>query len=266
MNSPTLTHQLVFNLARRDIRARYQGSMLGLLWVILNPLILLAMYSFVFTVVFRAKWNAPQVGEAESSLFDFAILLFCGLIIHAFLAEILSAAPKLILSNKNFVKKVVFPLTALPIVTTCTAIFHFAIKLVVLALFILAVYKALPITALYAPLIFLPLIILSLGLGFAFASLGVYLRDINQIIPPLLTGLLFIGPILYPTDAAPEPLRPFLFLNPLSVPVEQIRNVMIFGQQPDWIPLAIYSGVAVCVFLLGLVWFQKTKPGFSDVV
>ncbi|WP_290749340.1 ABC transporter permease [Henriciella sp.] len=254
----------------RDIRSRYQGALFGLFWTVLNPMFLLAMYTFVFTVIFRSRWVVPETDEAAaaatSGTFGFATLLFCGLILHAFLAEIISASPRLILQNKNYVKRVVFPLEILPMVITGTAVFHFLIKLVVLLGFVLVINHTLPITALLAPLVFLPLILMGVGLAWMFSALGVYLRDLNQIITPLLTGLLFLGPILYPAEAVPEQVRLLMHLNPLSVPVEEMRRVLIFGSLPYWTALLYYTAASLLVSALGYMWFNAAKRGFADVV
>lgn len=263
-------HQLLRTLIARDIRSRYQGALFGLFWTVLNPIFLLAMYTFVFTVIFRSRWalaaENSSAASATSGTFGFATILFCGLILHAFLAEIISASPRLILQNKNYVKRVVFPLEVLPMVITGTAVFHFLIKLIVLIGFVLIINKALPLTALYAPLIFLPLLLMGVGLAWVFSALGTYLRDLNQIITPLLTGLLFLGPILYPAEAVPEEVRLLMHLNPLSVPVEEMRRVVIFGSMPDWVALLYYSAASLIVLGLGYVWFNGTKRGFADVV
>lgn len=262
--------RLISSLINRDIANRYQGAIMGMAWIVINPILLLAMYTFVFSVIFKSRWIMPD-GEGGLAAFgdgpfDYAIMLFSGLIIHAFLSEVLSASPKLILSNKNYVKKVVFPLEVLSFVTVGTALFHYAIKVLILVLFVLIAMKTVPATALLAPVVFVPIIPMTLGFSFILAALGVYLRDINQIMTPLLTGLLFIGPILYPVEAAPEQLRFIMRLNPLGIPLEEMRRVVIFGQLPDWGLLAIYSVVSCLIFIVGLAWFRGTKSGFADVI
>lgn len=257
--------RLVRNLTGREIRGKYQGSLLGIAWTVLNPLLMLALYTFVFTVIFKARWTT-QGDVASYGTFDFAIILFAGLIMHAFLADILSIAPKSMLSNRNYVKKVVFPLHALPVVLTGTALFHLAIKLLVLVVFIFTVRHSVPITALYAPLICVPLVIIALGLAYIVSALGVYLRDITQLMPQIVTALLFLGPILYSSEAAPAPLRPFLMFNPLAVPVEQLRRATIFGQQPEWHLVGIHALVSLGILLAGYWIFKALKRGFADVV
>jgi len=237
--------------------------MLGLVWSFLNPLFMLVIYTFVFSVVFKARWNV----EGDNSTVNFAIILFSGLIIHGLLGEMLGRAPSLIISNVNYVKKVVFPLAILPIVALGAALFHAFISVIVLLIAQIILSGGLPpLTILWLPVVIAPFLLLLLGLTWWLASLGVYLRDINQILAPIITALLFISPIFFPASALPEPLRPYLFLNPISLIVEQTREVLIFGNMPDFKALALYSLVAIAIAVIGFFWFQKTRKGFADVL
>lgn len=257
--------RLVHNLTRRDIQSKYQGSLLGILWTILSPIIMLGLYTFVFTVIFQARW--PELGtKVALGNLGFAVVLFAGLAVHAFLADVLSAAPKCIIANKNFVKKVVFPLNALPVVLTGTALFHFAVKLLILFAFILALTQSLPVTTLFLPILILPLIAMVLGGALIVSALGVYLRDINQVMPQIVTALLFLGPILYPRDAAPEALQPFLLVNPIGIPVEQIRRVVVFGELPQWEWVLMHAVASLMILALGFGLFKILQRGFSDVI
>lgn len=253
---------LIWQLLRRDIHSRYRGSVLGLLWSLGTPLIMLGIYTFVFQFVFKSRWN-DTAGETTLS---FAIVLFLGLTIHAVMAEILTKSPLLITGNQNFVKKIVFPLELLSWVTLLGATFTFLISFGLLLIFILVELQRIPLTALLLPLIILPYFVLLLGVSWLLAALGVYLRDIQQITGTLSTLLLFLSPIFYSVNILPEKLQTLIFLNPLSYIVESARTVLIYGQFPDFIGLGIYSLVALFVAWLGYSFFRKVRPGFSDVL
>lgn len=252
---------LVWQLAKRDVVGRYRGSVLGILWSFFNPVLMLAVYTFVFSVVFKARW----AGGSESKT-EFAIVLFAGLIVHALFAECVNRAPGLILANVNYVKKVVFPLEILPWVTLGSALFHTAISVGVLLLFYLIVNGSLQWTAFLLPVVLAPFVFLVMGLSWFLASLGVYVRDVGQTIGIVTTVLLFLSPVFYPVSALPESYRPLLHVNPLTFIIEQTREVLIWGHLPDWRGLALYAVASIVVAWLGFVWFQKTRKGFADVV
>lgn len=255
---------LLAQMTRRDVQARYRGSALGMLWSLLTPLLLLAVYTFVFAVVFNVRWgtDAPQMGDGTAS---FALMLFAGLIVHGFLNECLSRAPGLLLHHSNFVTRVVFPLEIFPWMLIGSALFHACMSLSVLLIATLLYKSAIPLTALALPLVWLPYIILTAGLCWILLSLGVYLRDIGQLIGLLMTVLLFISPVFYPLNAVPEGLRCFLYLNPLTLIIIETRSVLLLGAWPHWQGLGLYMGVALTVAWFGFAWFQKTRKGFADV-
>ncbi|MCM8738701.1 ABC transporter permease [Azospirillum sp. A1-3] len=260
---------LVRQLTWRDIAGRYRGSAAGLLWSFLTPLVMLAMYTLVFGVMFQTRWTGGAPGQTTASPeshLSFALILFVGLILHNFLSECVSRAPSLILNNSNLVKRVVFPLEILGWSTIGSALFHSAISFVAFFLIYALVQGAVPWTALLLPVVMLPLVVMTLGLVWFLASFGVFLRDIGQVISPVMTLLLFLSPILFPITAIPEALRGYLILNPLTIPVEQARALVIWGLWPDWGQLAAYSVVAVLVAWGGLYWFTRSRPAFADVM
>lgn len=254
--------RLIQQMTWREVIGRYKGSMFGLAWSFFNPLMMLVVYTFVFSVVFKARWGI----ETTESKTDFALALFVGLIIHSLLAEVLNRAPTLILSNTNYVKKVVFPLEILTVVNLGAALFHALISVIVLlGAFILL--NGLPNwTVIYTPLTLLPLLPLTLGIGWFLASLGVYLRDIGQLIGIITTALLFLAPVFYPVTALPEAYQSVLYINPLTYPIEQTRAVIIFGELPNWIGMTVYTVISSAICLAGFWWFQKTRRGFADVI
>jgi lipopolysaccharide transport system permease protein len=254
--------RLILQLTRRDVTGRYKGSMMGVAWSFLTPLLMLIVYTFIFSVVFKARW----ADGGEQSNTGFAVVMFTGMIVHGLFAEALNRAPGLILSNVNFVKKVVFPLEILPIVAIGASLFHTGISLTVL-LGAYAAYKGfVHWTAILIPFVILPLAIFSLGFVWAFAALGVFLRDVGQAIGLITTVMLFLSPVFYPLTAVPEVYRPVIVANPLTFIMGQAREVLVWGRQPDWQGLGIYTLVASAVAWSGYAWFQKTRKGFADVL
>ncbi|HSH42407.1 MAG TPA: ABC transporter permease [Arenicellales bacterium] len=253
---------LVGQLAKRDVMGRYRGSLLGLFWSFLHPLFMLLVYVFVFGVVFELKWGVtPDAGEKA-----FSVILFSGLILHRLLSECLVRAPGIIVSNAQFVKKVVFPLEVFPIVVVATSLFHFIVGFLLLLVFNSVAHSAVYPTVLLAPVVILPIVLLGLGLSWFLAATGVFIRDIGQLTGILTTVLLFLCPIFYPLDRVPEEVQWLLYFNPLTLIVESFRDIVIFGRLPSWEGLAIYYLVALLVLVGGYLWFQRTQPAFADVV
>lgn len=255
-------------MSRRAVLQRYRGSLLGVTWAFLTPIFMLVVYTFIFTKVFTVRWGQEVTDTSVGDLgtFEFAILLFSGLSLYAFFSEVVLTTGTVITANVNYVKKVVFPLRILPVVSVISALFQLLISLLILIVFQFIVTHTLPLTALLSPLAIAPLILLVIGMGWWLAALGTYLRDINQILAPLVTALLFLGPILYPLSSFSPSVQPWLVLNPLTVPVEAFRDMMVWGQMPDWTSLAAYSGVAALIAVSGWVCFSIMRPGFADVL
>jgi lipopolysaccharide transport system permease protein len=253
---------LIEQLTRRDVVGRYRGSVIGLAWSFLSPLIMLAIYTFVFSVVFQTRWG----GSADESRSGFALVLFAGLIVHGLFAECVNRAPGVILANANLVKKVVFPLEILPWVSMGSAGFHTLASLAALLVAQLAIHHTLPWTVLLLPLVLAPLLLATMGVSWLLAALGVFVRDISQMTGMLTSVLLFLSPVFYPVSALPETYRPWLYLNPLTAIIEDTRNVLIFGRLPAFDRLLVAFVVSVCVAQLGFWFFQRTRRGFADVV
>lgn len=253
--------ELIGRLAWRKIELRYRGSLLGFLWAIINPLLLLAVYTFIFSIVFKAKWGSDEAGTAEFSLF-----LFSGIILYSVFAECVNEAPGLILQNSAFVKQHLFPLETLPWVSLAATLFNFAVGMLVLAVFHLFVLGLPPLSSLYIALILLPIVLLTLGASWLLASLGVFLRDISQVVGVLTTALLFLSPIFYPASRIPERMQATYFLNPFARIIEMSKGVLFRGVAPEWIPLAAMCLGGWIAAWIGYVWFMKSKQGFADVV
>lgn len=252
---------LVVLLTKREVIGRYRGSLLGLLWSLLYPLVMLAVYTFVFNVVFQPRWGTG--GETNP---EFVLLLFTGLIVYSLFAECINRAPNLILSRVNYVKKVVFPLEVLPWVSLGVALFQMSMSLMVLLLFCGLSHPSLNWTVTLFPLLVIPLALVVLGLSWFLASVGVFVRDVGHATGVVTTLMLFLAPVFYPASALPEAYRPVLYLNPLTFIIEQARDVLIAGKLPSWYGIGIYFLCSVVVAWLGLVWFERTRKGFADVL
>lgn len=253
---------LIGQMTKRDVIGRYRGSAMGLLWSFLHPLFMLTVYTFVFSVVFKSRWT---VGGEETRT-QFATVLFAGLIVHGLFAEIINRAPGLILGNVNYVKKVVFPLEILPVISAGAALFHGLISIgVLLAAFVLF-NGHLHWTIIFMPFVLAPLLIFTLGLAWLLASLGVFVRDVAHSIGIFTTVLMFVSPVFFPVTALPEKFRPWIMANPLTFIIEQARDVLIWGNLPNWFGLLLYTFGATLVAWGGYAWFQKTRKGFADVL
>lgn len=261
LRSIKTNRSLIYSMIRREVIGRYRGSALGLLWSFFNPILMLVVFTFVFSVVFKARWP----GGTESKT-EFALVLFAGLMVFNLFSENISRAPGLMLENVNYVKKIVFPLEVLPIISLGSSIFHLLISLTVWLVFYSIFFGMPQPTVLLLPLVLLPLIMLTLGLSWLLASLGVYLRDISQIIGVITTVLLFLSPIFYPIVAIPEEYRSFIQASPLTLVVEQARDIMIWHKSLDWSAWFNYLFISILIMWLGFAWFQKTRKGFPDVL
>jgi lipopolysaccharide transport system permease protein len=255
-------HSLIWQLTKRDVLSRYRGSFIGVAWSFINPLIMLVIYTFVFSVVFKARWNI----SAGESKFDFAVILFAGMIVYNLFAEVVNRAPGLIVSNPNYVKKVIFPLEILIWVLLGSSLFQLFISMNALLLVQLILNRTIVWTILLFPIILTPLIFICMGLSWFLSSLGVYIRDIGQITSVLTTALLFISAVFYPVSTLPESLQKILIFNPLIFIITESRNTLLFGILPDWGSLVGYSLFGLIIAFLGFLWFEKTRNGFADVL
>jgi lipopolysaccharide transport system permease protein len=253
---------LLAQLVRRNIEIRYKGTMAGLVWMVVTPLVMLAVYTFVFGVVFKARWNAG-LGDSKAV---FALVMFCGMTVFNIFSESVSTSVGIVTGNPNYVKKVVFPLELLPVSTVLSACFFGLIWIGILLVGIAVFLHKFCLPAVCLPLIFIPLILFSCGIGWFVASLGVFLRDLAHVIGIFLQVLYFMTPIFYSLEMVPEKIRPILRLNPLTPIVQATRQVLMYDQWPHWLVLGIVTLLSMGVFQLGYFWFMKTKRGFADVL
>ena len=255
------SRELIWQLVRREISLRYSCSFLGIIWSFINPLAMLMVYSFVFGTVFKARWGGSAT-ESE----DYTILLFVGMLMHGLFAECLSKSATLIVANSNYVKKIIFPLDILPWTIIGAALFHLLTGLVVLSGLQLILSGGLQWTFMYLPLILVPYILFLAGLSWFVSALGVYFRDIAQLVGMITAIMMFLSPVFYSIDSIPERFRPYMMANPLTLVIEQTRKILIYGVQPDFQVLLILSIVGIFTSGIGLWFFNKTRKGFSDVL
>lgn len=252
---------LLFQLTWRAIRQRYHASVLGVLWSLLSPLLMLTIYTLVFSKVFKTHW-----GSANDSTGMFAVILFVGTSLHGLLADVANRAPCLIAEHASYVKKVVFPVELLPVVTLLSALFQCVLNLSIVLLTVAWTNGRLSWHVLQLPLVLAPFILLLLGFAWFISALGVFMRDLLPVTALVTTGLMFLSPVFYPTNAVPEQLRFWMQFNPLTFVIEQARGSMIWAQPLNVQGLLIYTLSAFLVAWLGFFWFQKTRKGFADVL
>lgn len=257
-----LAHRsLVVELTRREIHGKYRGANFGMLWALISPFLMLAVYSLAFGNILRSQW--PQTGDGPHS---FALILFIGLIVHGFFAECFTRAPQLIVQNPNYVKRVVFPLEILPWPMVLSALFHLFTNLIAFIVLQALVDHRLVWQVVLFPFTAIPLAILALGVSWWLAALGVYIRDVGQVTSVLVTALLFTSTAIMPLSAVSPKVRWLFELNPLSFIIDQSRRVALWGQLPDWWGLGIYTLVSLALAYLGYWVFAVTKRGFADVL
>ena len=254
---------LILQLTHRDIVGRYRAAKLGLLWSVLTPLALLAIYTFVFSVVFKARWGEdPAEGHGE-----FALYLFCGMLVFMLFSEVVSRAPTMVVANASYVKKIVFPLETLIVSGLLTALFNMLIGYGVWLAFWLLVKRTLPPpTAFFLPVVIFPVCLAAVGVSWLVASLGVFVRDVGHAVTLIVQALFFATPVFYKIERVPEAFQLVMRLNPLSHALEDARRVMIDGVPPAWSGWCTALGASACVAILGYAFFMKSKRAFADVL
>jgi lipopolysaccharide transport system permease protein len=253
---------LLWQLAVRDVEARYRGSWLGPAWPLLQPLLMLAVYTFVFSGVFRFRWS--PTGDAGH--IDFALALFANLTAFALFSETVSAAPSLIVSQSNLVKKVVFPLEILPVSKLLSSLVQAALSCLVYAVAHLIFKGMLPATVLWVPVVLVPLCIWSLAAALLFSSLGVFFRDLQHLVGLMVSMLLFLSAVFYPLSSLTPYCQQWMRLNPMATLVDSFRRAAFEGVAPDWQALGVWTAVGSVALALSWVWFGRTKSAFADVL
>ena len=253
---------LILHMTRRQLALRYKGSILVWFWSLAQPLMMLLVYTFVFGIIFKARWGSMP----ESGTGSFAAAMFCGMATFNLFSETVNGAAPSVLLNANLVKKVVFPLEILPIIHLASAIILGTSWFLLLFAGAAALGISFHLSALFLPLLLLPVLLLALGVALFVAASTVYVRDMPHLTAVLIQILFFMTPIFYPVEMVPVSLRWILALNPLASMVDEVRNAVLFGICPDWGTFAWNMGLAFIICRLGLCWFLKTKKGFADVL
>ncbi len=254
--------ELLLQFIARNVELRHKGSHLGLVWAVLNPLLMLALYVFVFGFVFDGSFKATP----DETRWDYALAIFLGLSMHHLLAEAIALAPNLIVANANLVKKVVFPLEILPAAAVGGSFVHFGISLGLMIVGIATVGPGLSPGLLWLPVIILPLVLLALGLAWLLAALGTYFRDIGQTVGAISLGLLFASAIFYPAASIPPEAWIVLRWNPLLWAVELARDVALWDLPLQWRPLLYLYGCGLLASTFGFWSFSRLRNGFADVL
>lgn len=260
---PMSHRQLIWQFARREVLGRYRGSILGVGWSFVTPLLMLGVYTFVFVGVFKARWpGAEQAGGLE-----FAIQIFTGLMVFNLFAEVANRAPRLILEQPNLVKKVVFPLEVLPWVSVIAGLFHLLLSVLVLVLVVGFVREGgLSVTVLALPLVLVPFLVFLLGLCWLLSALGVFVRDVGQVMGFVVNLALFLSPVFYSLKSLAPGMQRVMYFNPLTQVIENTRAILLHGVWPQWGTWALYLAVASLFAMLAAYFFQVTRKGFADVL
>ncbi|MBV8276626.1 MAG: ABC transporter permease [Verrucomicrobia bacterium] len=253
---------LILKYLRRQISRRYRGSILGVLWSLASPLAMLSVYLFVFGFIFKSRFNITK----NESAADFGLALFCGLNLYNLCSEVITSSPKLILGQPNLVKKIVFPLETLPVVQTLDSLFHCAIAFVPLLVGLILLYGTIPWTFIFLPLFLVPLALFSVGFSLGLSALGVFIRDIEELVQPLLIILMYGSAVFYPIGAMPPPFRQIIELNPLALVIENARLSMMLGAAPNLGLMLTLSFVGFIFVMVTSAFFEKAKPAFADVI
>jgi lipopolysaccharide transport system permease protein len=251
---------LILSLARRELVARYKGSVLGVVWALLTPVVMIAIFTFIFAEIFGARFGA------SNSPWDYALYLFCGLLPWTMFQETVQQSATVIVTHANLVKRVVFPLETLPVALTLTSLSNQLFGTIALLIALIVIRRELHASLLWLPVLLIPQVILTLGASWLIASLGVFLRDTTQGIALLLMAWMFLTPIIYPESAVPARYRPFIEANPFTALVRSYRRILLEGTAPHWPSLAYFLVWALVLFAFGYWWFARSRRNFADVI
>lgn len=257
----TLHRSLLLQVVQRNIAARYRGSLLGGIWCFIQPLLMLCVYTFVFSVIFQSRWDVNIEDKGA-----FAVIMFCGMALFSLFSESVGSNCSIILSNTNYVQKVIFPLEMLPLAQVITTFIYGIVWVILLFCGALFLFGKISWTMFLIIPILLILLLFSLGISYFVASLGVYVRDTTYVVQVIIQVLFFMTPIFYPVEKVPEQFRLPLQINPLTILIEEARKVFLYGELPDWKFLGIALLISLVVLQLGFAFFHKTKKGFADVL
>lgn len=254
--------ELIRQFTVRETVVRTKGSQLGIVWVLLNPVATAAIYTFVFSLILESRWDKLGGKPAE-----FPLTLLLGVTIFGIFSDAVHQAPSLIVQRPNYVTKVIFPLEVFAVASLGATVFYALVTLGVVLLGAAVLLGSVSATLWVSPLMFVPLLALSLGSAWFLAALGVFLRDIGQIVG-LLVGkvLMFLTPLFYQVERVPERYRWLVEYNPLTPVVENLRRTMLWGEMPDWHTFGLTTALGFAALMGGYAFFQKSRRGFADVL
>ena len=252
--------RLILSMARREMAARYRGSVGDVAWTILHPLLLMLTYFFVFGIVLRSRLGGDE------SRSGFVLYFLAGMLPWLPFSEAVGRAPAIILEHRNFVKKLLFPIETLSVSQAVAALATEGFALLIFLVLLFAMRGAVPVTLLWLPALVIPQFLITVGVSWFLAALGVYLRDLGQIIGFLLTLVFFLTPICYPESALPDAARPILDKNPMYILVQAYRAILLEARAPALLPLAALWAFSIAACVGGAAWFQKLRRSFADVI
>lgn len=254
--------ELLWQFTLRNVELRHKGSHLGLVWSFLNPLLMLGLYVLVFGYIFGGSFGILP-GETRV---DYALGIFFGLTVFHFVSEVLGISPGIIVGNPNFVKKVVFPLEILPAASVGGAVFHMLISLGLALLSLVVFGTHFSAGVFWLPVIILPLILLALGVAWFISALGVFLRDIGQVMQFLTMALMFASAVFYSAGKIPAPAWTFMRFNPVLLAIELARDAALWNRPLNHHQLAYLYAAGLTACYLGHLAFRRMKPAFADVL
>lgn len=252
---------LLGQLTKKDIELKYKDSVLGMLWSVIVPILMIVIYTFVFSVVFRPQWISDT-----GSKFEFSLIMYCGLVAFNMLSDVMARSSGLIAANANYVKKVIFPLELLSVVITLTALFNSFISLIVLVIAKFILTHTVSVTLPLVVVVYIPLVIFTVGVSLMLSAMSVYLKDIASVISVVITVLMYVSPVFFSLESVPESYRIICEINPMTYMIENFRNVVLYGTMPNWLYLVISFVIAIVMAWLGGTIFRRAKEGFADVL
>ncbi len=253
-------HGLINSMVRRDLTSRYKGSVMGLAWTIITPAVMIIIYTVIFSGIFKARF------VAEGGHLQFAVYLFCGMLPWIAFSDGIQRSTTALTDNINLVRRVVFPLEALPVNLVLSALMQQMLGTIVLLVAALIMQRTLHATVLWIPVLLVPQLLATIGLGWLMASLGVFIRDMTQINQLALQTMMYLTPILYPENLIPPEYHLLVDLNPVAPLIRSYRQILLEGRMPDWRGLTVTLIFAVVCFYFGYWWFERTKKAFADVL
>jgi len=252
---------LISALTKKEIKGRYKGSVLGITWALLNPILMLCVYTYVFGTIFRSKWTGVDSGE-----FQFALQLFVGLIFFNLFSECINRSTSLVSESANYVKKIIFPLETLNVVVLLSSLFHLALSSSVFLVIFFMLGYSVGYSAIWCIALLGIELIYVLGIMYLISAIGVYMKDLGQIISLVVSLTMFLTPIFYPISSIPMEYRDIVQNTPLSFLIESARAALFKDQNPD-IEMMVYQLIgSIMVFKIGYFAFDKLKKGFADVI